>query len=72
MFEEVPKYFNIFLIEERKDTGDISQAGVYTVGNNMYLLPKHDTLISLNSKGKKNLFILRLPKFTLIFLWVCS
>lgn len=33
----------------------------------MYLLPKHDTLISLNSKGKKNLFILRLPKFTLIF-----
>lgn len=39
--------------EERKDTGDISQAGVYTVGNNMYLLPKHDTLISLNSKGSK-------------------
>lgn len=50
-------YFNIFLIEERKDTGDISQAGVYTVGNNMYLLPKHDTLISLNSKGKKKKLI---------------
>lgn len=46
-------YFNIFLIEERKDIGDISQVGVYIVGNNMYLLLKYDILIFLNSKGKK-------------------
>lgn len=56
MFEKVPEYFiNFFLIAERKVTGDISQTGVYTVGNNMFLLPKHGSLISLNSKGKKNL-----------------
>lgn len=71
MFEEVFQYFNIFLIEERKDIGDISQVGVYIVGNNMYLLLKYDILIFLNSKGKKNLFIFRLFKFILIFLWVC-
>lgn len=53
MFEEVFQYFNIFLIEERKDIGDISQVGVYIVGNNMYLLLKYDILIFLNSKGKK-------------------
>lgn len=38
---------------ERKVTGDISQTGVYTVGNNMFLLPKHGSLISLNSKESR-------------------
>lgn len=43
---------------ERKVTGDISQTGVYTVGNNMFLLPKHGSLFSLNSKGKKKSYLL--------------
>lgn len=58
MFEEVFQYFNIFLIEERKDIGDISQVGVYIVGNNMYLFLKYDILIFLNSKGKKKIYLI--------------